>query len=85
MINSGWNFDSVNENGLIPETNQSNLKFSSYNNLALNGTTFSNVQAIEKDTVNLPKGAIYKIWIAKNKGLIGYQYFGKSEFWSLIN
>lgn len=86
IVNSGWRFDGINEAGLILEDKPNiEVKSAYFKDLTLNGINFKEVQQIEKDTIKVPIGAVYKIWLAKNKGLIAFKYNGTNEIWRLIN
>lgn len=63
---------SLNDSGFIVKSGDRTY-FSSYQNtVLLNNQQFSNVQVLLKDTL-VYKNDVYKIWLAKNKGIVAYQ------------
>lgn len=86
IINSGWFFDGINQTGLILEDIPNNgVKTSFFSDITLNGINFKDVQQLEQDSTKLPTGSVFKIWFAKNKGLIAFKYNGSQELWTLNN
>ncbi len=74
------------DTGLIKDPsigNYGNVTTSFQLSLILAGKTFNNVQAIQIDTTNgkISSGKVYKIYIAKNIGLVGYQNYPSNNLW----
>jgi hypothetical protein len=62
----------ITDTGIV--ANPENKSYASVfqNSAILSNKTFANVQMIMQDTL-LYKYTVYKIWLAKDKGLVGYQ------------
>lgn len=60
------------------------IKFSNtqyFDNITLNGTSYSNVQMITRDTITDKGADIYKVFIAKKIGLLAYEEFPSLALW----
>ena len=53
-----------------------------FDNFNLNGFNFNKVQLIEIDTIATKNNGIYKIWLAKNVGIVGYESYPSLERWA---
>ena len=63
----------IKDTGLVMNNDGQNQAFLEYQNtVVLNGLTFQNAELIYVDTI-LNKTDVFKIWLAKDKGIVGYQ------------
>lgn len=46
------------------------------------GRTYNNVQTITRDTSSVKNSGIYKIWLSKSNGIIGYEDYPTLERWA---
>jgi len=46
------------------------------------GKTFNNVVQLQKDTALIKTAGVYKVWIAKGAGLVGYENYPTLEQWA---
>ena len=67
-------YASLGPEGLLPDTAQ-HMTTRFYPSLSLGGNTFTSVQEIHRDTLSSKTSGIYKIYISKFKGLIGYEEY----------
>ena len=72
---------SINDSGIVIDRTMSQLQTSYFPGIVLDGKNFLNVQSIQMDTASLAAAGIYKIWIAKNNGLIGYEEYPSLIRW----
>ncbi len=49
--------------------------------VALNGKMFNEVLQLQRDTGSIKRVGIYKIWLSKQNGLIGYEHYPTLERW----
>lgn len=53
-----------------------------FTTITLNNSVFNNVQSLEKDTTSMIKpDGIYKIYLAKNKGIVAYEELPYKTLW----
>ncbi len=71
----------INDSGIVINSLNYPVKSAYFNSLTLNGKNFSNVQLIEKDTTGFKTPGLYKIWLAKNTGAIGYEEYPSLTRW----
>lgn len=74
----------INDSGLIVKnfSPSENLKTTYYYTYNLNGTNYSKIQVVETDTTTSKTNAVYKIWLAKNVGIVGYESYPSLERWA---
>ena len=75
------NGSDINDSGIVIKSLEYPVKSSYFNSLSLGGKVFSNVQALENDTVIFKNPGVYKIWLAKNMGVIGYEEYPSLTIW----
>lgn len=52
-----------------------------YPQLNINGASFNHVQTITKDTALMKDNGIYKLFISRDNGIIGYEHYPTLETW----
>lgn len=50
-----------------------------YSNIAIGGKSFNEVAEIKRDTITNKQSGVYKIYISKNNGLVGYERYPTLE------
>lgn len=75
---------SVQDSGLVFEKYFTTLqtKTTYYDTYNFNGTNYSKLQVIETDTTGSKTNAVYKVWLAKNVGIVGYESYPSLERWA---
>ncbi len=58
-----------------------NLVTNNLRNFSLNGITYPVVQSVQKDTINNKQVIVYKIYLAKNFGIIAFEKNPGAELW----
>lgn len=71
----------MSDTGLVLNPNTGAFISKYFSSLTLNGKQFTNVQQIEYAAPDNKTDNVYKIYIAKSAGLIGYEYFLSKELW----
>lgn len=74
----------VNDAGFVlaPTSFRNTLTVSKFfNSYTLNGNNYSNVQVIARDTMANHVNDIYKIILAKNQGIIGFEEYPSLALW----
>ncbi len=72
----------ISDNGLVPDSSQGLfLQSQFYSNYILNNKQFDNVQELTADTVTTKMPRAYKIFLSKNKGIVGYETFPQRKLW----
>jgi hypothetical protein len=71
-------------NGSLTETSYTPPSFGTekselLTNAVINGKTFANVVQIQLDTTIMKQQSIYKIWLSKQTGLVGYERYPTLE------
>jgi hypothetical protein len=61
------------------EPNLGSQKSDFLSNIIINGRSFSNVIQIQVDTNVIKQEGVYKIWLSKQKGLVGYERYPSLE------
>lgn len=74
----------LNDSGLVINNylSSNKLKATYYDTYNFNGTNYNTLQVIETDTTTSKKNTIYKIWLAKNVGIVGYESYPSLERWA---
>ena len=74
----------LNDSGLVINNylSSNKLKATYYDTYNFNGTNYNTLQVIETDTTTSKKNTIYKIWLAKNEGIVGYESYPSLERWA---
>lgn len=87
VLNTNVLADSIAPNGLINVKVGSCQAATSFSpQLVLNGTNFSNVQQITIDTsatCGTSNLQLRNVWLARNRGLVGYETFADNKVWVL--
>ena len=80
--NSNWNTGEISDTGItaIPDSNASTIT-SNTNVPFENGFTYSLLLTITNDTVVNKKSLIYKLFVAKNTGIVGFETFPSKQKW----
>lgn len=53
-----------------------------FSTAVINGKVFNNVVAMQKDTTTIKSEGVYKMWVSKNNGLVGYERYPSFEQFS---
>lgn len=74
----------INDSGLvaIKFSPSEKLKTTYYDTYNFNGTNYNKLQVVESDTATTKTNAVYKIWLAKNVGIVGYESYPSLERWA---
>lgn len=79
VIIKGASFDGngFSDTGFISHPNNATLRSNFYTSANIGLRAYTNVQQLNKDTNTLaPKlKQVYKVWLAKNQGIVGYEEF----------
>ncbi len=62
----------ISDTGIVTNAESVSIPPKFLSSVTLNGKTFSDVQLLSKDTIYSSTN-IYKVWMARNKGLVAYQ------------
>ncbi len=73
----------LNDSGLVINNylSSNKLKATFYDTYNFNGINYNKLQLIENDTLVSKTSAVYKIWLAKNVGIVGYESYPSLERW----
>ena len=64
----------ISDTGIVFTTPQANYQSQYFAVLTLNGKPYNNLQLIKRDSSGL-KESIYKVYIARDIGLVAYKYY----------
>jgi len=64
----------ISDTGIVFTTPQVNHQSQYFAVFTLNGKPYNNLQVLERDSTGL-KESIYKVYIARNIGLVAYEYY----------
>jgi hypothetical protein len=76
-----FKFSDITPGGFIVDSVYTNIRSSYFTFYTIKNVIFSDVQAIMTDTLIDKTGKVYKIFLAKNKGLVGFETFPEKETW----
>ena len=71
-------FGSLNANGFTPSSHTGSTS-SQLSTITLNNKTFSNIIQVQRDTVNYKQNGVYKFWMARNIGFVGFERYPTLE------
>lgn len=71
----------ISDTGVVLNPNTGAFVSKYFSSLTLNGKQFTSVQQIEYAAPDTKTDNVYKIYIAKSAGLIGYEYYLSKELW----
>ena len=71
-------FGDLNANGFSPGSNNGSTS-SQFSSITINNKTFTSVVQVQRDTVNFKPTGVYKFWIARNIGFVGFERFPSLE------
>lgn len=82
--NSGFIAFDLKDSGFVVNNYCSRppIKATYYDTYNFNGTNYSKLQVIETDTTGSKTNAVYKVWLAKNVGIVGYESYPSLERWA---
>lgn len=82
--NSGFIAFGLNDSGFVVNNYGSKppIKTTYYDTYNFNGTNYNKLQIVETDTTASKTNAVYKIWLAKNVGIVGYESYPTLERWA---
>lgn len=79
-----WPAGEINDNSIATSPGQltDSIKLTTSSNIAFdNGVTYPYVVTVLKDTMTNKTERVYKLFIAKNSGIIGFEMFPSKEKW----
>ena len=71
----------ITDSGIVINPTFNPVQSSFYSSLPIEGNNYNNVQVIQADTAGLAANSVYKIWLAKNIGLLAYQEYPSLTIW----
>jgi hypothetical protein len=71
----------ITDSGIVISPTLNPVQSSFYSSLTIEGNNYNNVQVIQTDTTGLAANSVYKIWLAKNIGLLAYQEYPSLAIW----
>lgn len=84
VYNSNWGAAGISENAIEPYNGDLSVSITLQNNVQFdNGVTYQNMVTFTKDTIQTKEAKLYKLYIAKNAGIVGFEMYPSKQKWIL--